>query len=107
MENVHCSPIQHVVVKSADYGDFNNSGTFNPNANIDIRCSQLTNCQVKSLCGGKRSCELTMNNNLLSQNYCSDTTKQIYTKYTCVDTYTSTAITAGIYNTNGVDLSYY
>jgi hypothetical protein len=84
-----------MMVKSADYGDFDNSGTFNKNAKIDAQCSQLTNCQVKSLCGGKRSCELTLGNNLLPSKYCSDTSIQIYTKYTCVDNYTSSAITAG------------
>ena len=84
-----------MMVKSADYRAFNNRGTFNPNANIDTQCSALTNCQVKSLCGGKTSCELTLNNTLLPSKYCFDTSKQIYTKYTCVDNYTSSAITAG------------
>ena len=95
MENVHCSPIQRMMVKSADYRDFDNNGTFNPNGNIDSQCSKLVNCQVKSLCDGQRSCELTMDNNLLLSQYCSDTSKQIYTKYTCVDTYSSSAITTG------------
>ena len=84
-----------MMVKSADYGGFDNNGTFHPNANIDSQCSKLTNCQVKSLCDGNRSCELTMDNNLLPSQYCSDTSKQVYTKYTCVDTYNSSAITAG------------
>ena len=74
-----------MMVKSADYGDFNNSGTFNQNANFDAQCSQLTNCQVKSLCGGKRSCELTIDNDLLLPEYCSNTSGEIYTEYTCVD----------------------
>ena len=91
MENVHCSRIQHMLVKSADYGDFDNSGIFNKNANIDTQCSKLTNCQVKSLCDGKRSCGLTLDNNLLPSQYCSNTSKQIYTKYTCVDGYSSTS----------------
>ena len=84
-----------MLVKSADYGDFDNNGTFDQNANIDTQCSKLTNCRVKSLCDGNRSCELTMGSNLLPSNYCSDTSKQIYSKYTCVDTYSSHAITAG------------
>ena len=95
MENVHCSPMQRMMVVSADYGEFNNNGEFNPNASIDTQCSKLTNCQGKSLCSGNRSCELTMNNNLLPSQYCSDTSKQIYTKYTCVDTYSFSAITTG------------
>ena len=85
------------MVKSADYGSFDNNGAFKPNAAIDTQCSRLTNCQVKSLCGGQRSCELTIDNNLLPSKYCSDTSKQIYTKYTCVDTNSSSAITAGKY----------
>ena len=84
-----------MMVKMAQYGDFDTSGKFNQNANIDTQCSKLANCRLKSLCDGQRSCELTMDNNLLSSKYCSDTSKQIYTKYTCVDTYNSSAITAG------------
>ena len=95
MENVHCSPIQHMAVKSADYGDFNKNSVSNDVENIDRTCSALTNCQVKSRCGGKRSCELTMNRKLLPSQYCSDTSKKIYTKYTCVDSNSSTIITAG------------
>ena len=96
MEDVHCSPTQHMVVKSADYGGFDNGGTFDNNANINTTCSALSNCQVKSLCSGKRSCELTMNNHLLPSQYCSNTSKEIYTKYTCVDTYSSSIIITGI-----------
>jgi hypothetical protein len=96
MENVHCSPVQHMIVKSADYGDFDNISTLNENAKIDRRCSQFTNCQVKSLCGGNRSCELTIDKNLLPSSYCSNTSKQIYTKYTCVDIYSLSVTTAGI-----------
>ena len=95
MKDVHCSPKQKMVVKSADYGDFNKDGAFNDDKNIDTTCSKLTICQVKSLCGGKRSCELTMDKNFLPSPYCSDTSKEIYTKYTCVDTYSSSTITTG------------
>jgi hypothetical protein len=95
MKDVHCSPKQKMVVKSADYGDFNKNGAFNDDKNIDTTCSKLTNCQVKSRCGGNRSCELTMDNNLLPSEYCPDTLKEIYTKYTCVDTYNSSTITTG------------
>ena len=95
MKDVHCSPKQNMVVKSADYGDFDKNGAFNDDKNIDTTCSKLTNCQVKSLCGGNRSCELTMDNNLLPSEYCSDTSKEIYTKYTCVDTYNSSTIITG------------
>jgi hypothetical protein len=82
-----------MVVKSADYGDFDNRGTFNQNANIDKQCSALTNCQVKSLCGGKRSCELTMDNKLLPSEYCPDISKEIYTKYTCTNEESQNIIT--------------
>jgi hypothetical protein len=95
MKDVHCSPKQYMMVKRADYGDFNKTGFFNDDKNIDTTCSKLTNCQVKSRCGGKRSCELTMDNNLLPSEYCPDTSKEIYTEYTCVDSSSSTIITAG------------
>jgi hypothetical protein len=95
MKNVSCSPAQRMVVKSADCGDFDVQGNFSDDKNIDTQCSQLANCQVKSLCGGKTSCELTLNNALLASKYCSDTSNQIYTKYNCVDSYNSSAITTG------------
>ena len=85
MKDVQCSPIQRMVVKKVDYGNFDQSGTFNANARIDTACSMITSCRVKSLCGGNRSCELTMDNNILLSQYCSDTSKEIYTEYTCVD----------------------
>jgi hypothetical protein len=83
-------------VKSADYGGFDNNGIFDENAKIDTQCSALTNCQVKSLCGGMRSCKLTINSTLLPSKFCSDISKEIYVKYTCVDAYNSSAITKGI-----------
>ena len=85
MKNTHCSPIQRMVVESAQYGHFNNGGTFNQHATIETRCSQVINCRLKSFCDGKRSCERTVDNNLLPSTLCS-TTSQIYIKYTCVDT---------------------
>ncbi|CAB4005658.1 Venom prothrombin activator pseutarin-C non-catalytic subunit [Paramuricea clavata] len=94
MKDVHCSPKQYMMVTRADYGDFNESGAFNDDKNFDKTCSKLANCQVKSRCGGKRSCELTMDNNLLPSPYCSDTSKEIYAEYTCVDSNSSTIITA-------------
>ena len=84
MKNTHCSPIQRMVVKSAQYGNFNNGVTFNQHATIEARCSQVINCRIKSFCDGKRSCERTVDNNLLPSTLCS-TASQIYIKYTCVD----------------------
>jgi hypothetical protein len=82
-------------VKSAEYGDFIRNGVFSDDMrNIVDKCSSLSSCQVKSFCGGKRSCELTMNSSLLPSRYCPDPSKEIYIKYTCVDTYNST-ISAG------------
>ena len=95
MENTHCSSVQHMKVESAKYGNFNDSGKFISAKAYDNDCSPLTNCLVISLCGGSRSCELTMDNDLLPSEYCSDTSKQIYTKYTCVDKYKPSAITKG------------
>ena len=87
MKDVHCSPIQRMVIYKAHYGDFNKSGIFDASETIDAQCSGLTSCQVKSLCGGNRFCELTIDNNLLSSQYCPDTKKELYTEYTCVDNY--------------------
>ena len=93
MNNVGCSPEQYMIVKKVDYGDFDRDGTFNMNAKTDKYCSSLTNCQVKSLCGGKKTCELTMNENLLPSEFCSESSKAFYTEYTCVDRKISNIIT--------------
>ena len=85
MKDVQCSPIQRMQVKKADYGNFDNNGVFEGSASIDRACSIITNCRVKSLCGGNRSCELKIDDNILLSQYCSDTSKEIYTEYTCVD----------------------
>ena len=96
MKDLQCSPEQSIVVQKADYGNFNNSiDMFGKNANIDRNCSQLSNCQVKSHCGGNRSCELTIDRNLLPSQYCSDISQEIYTQYTCVDVYSSDILTEG------------
>ena len=95
MENVHCSSMQYMMIESANYGDFNQNGVFSDVQNIDSECSALTSCQVKSHCGGMKSCALSMDNDLLTLTYCSDNSKEIYTKYTCKDFYNSTAITSG------------
>ena len=81
------------MVKKADYGDFDRGGTFYINAKTDKYCSSLTNCQVKWHCGGKKSCELTMNENLLPSEFCSESSKEIYIEYTCLDRKTSNIIT--------------
>ncbi|XP_028402429.1 uncharacterized protein LOC114525365 [Dendronephthya gigantea] len=87
MKDVHCSPIQRMVIHKAHYGDFNDAGMFNNDAIIDIKCSRQASCEVKPLCGGNRSCELTIDNNILSSQYCPDTKKELYIEYTCVDNY--------------------
>jgi hypothetical protein len=92
MSNVRCSP-EHIVIKRAVYGDFNQKGVSAGTARIEPKCNVLTNCQVKSRCGGKKSCKLVINQNLLPSQYCSGTRKKIYTEYACVDTYHSTTIT--------------
>ncbi|XP_028399530.1 uncharacterized protein LOC114522942 [Dendronephthya gigantea] len=94
MKDVHCSPIQRMVIHKAHYGDFIDGATFNAGATIDKKCSRQASCEVKSLCGGNRSCELTIDNNLLSSPYCPDTTKELYIEYTCVDNYMSPITTA-------------
>jgi hypothetical protein len=111
MENVHCSPNQQIDIKRAVYGDFYKNGKFDGSASIDAKCSALTDCQVKSLCSGKKSCEFTMNENLLPSRYCPDTKKEIYTEHKCVDTYSSTTITGNVdivkcVNVNGCTLLY-
>ncbi|XP_028410546.1 uncharacterized protein LOC114533243 [Dendronephthya gigantea] len=89
MKYVHCSLKQRMVIHKAYYGKFDNSGTFDSRAHSDAQCTAVTSCRLKSLCGGKRSCELVVDNNLLLPNLCSNTREELYTEYTCVDNYTS------------------
>ncbi|XP_028402584.1 receptor-type tyrosine-protein phosphatase F-like isoform X2 [Dendronephthya gigantea] len=92
MKDVNCSPKQRMVIHKAYYGNFNNSGAFNSRAQSDAQCTAVTSCRLKSLCGGKKSCELTVDNNLLP-NLCPNTREELYTEYTCVDNYTSPVTT--------------
>ena len=107
MKDVHCSSKQHMVIKRADYGDFNKNGVFTETGNIDEACSAITNCQVKSLCGGNRSCELTMSSHLLPPEYCPDTSKEIFTEYTCADNINSKTIKGKIDQNIKVQSLYY
>ena len=95
MKDIHCSPKQRMMIHKAHYGDFINGGIFDGSTTIDKSCSRQESCEVKSLCGGNRSCELTVDNTLLPSTYCSDTTKELYIEYTCVDNYTN-PITTGM-----------
>ncbi|XP_028417344.1 receptor-type tyrosine-protein phosphatase F-like [Dendronephthya gigantea] len=92
MKNVHCSPIQHMLVKNAHYGDLNKNGKFDAATSSDAECSAVASCMVKSICGGikNKSCDLTIDNSLLPTSLCSSRTKQLYTEYTCVDKYIAT-----------------
>ena len=87
MKDVNCSPIQRMVIHKAYYGYFNNTGIFNGSATSDAQCTAVTSCKIKFLCGGQRSCGLTIDSNLLLPHFCSNTRKELYTEYTCVDDY--------------------
>ena len=105
MKDVHCSPEQVMDIRSAKYGDFDTNGVFSDDENFDGTCNALASCQVKSRCNGHRSCELTINSNLLPSKSCSATSKQIYTKYNCKDAYdSSTIITTGKVHSSEISL---
>ena len=107
MKDVHCSPRQVMDIRTSQYGDFDTNGVFSDDKNFDATCSALATCQVKSRCNGHRSCELTINSNLLAAKSCSVTSKQIYTKYNCKDTYdSSTVITTGKVNSKQISQKY-
>ena len=96
MENVGCSSKQYMVIKSANYGDFNQNGVFNDDKNVSTVCSAVTTCRIKSRCNGNKSCELTIDNSLLPSQPCLDNSKEVYMKYTCGNTtYTFSRITEG------------
>ena len=95
MVNVGCSSSQYMVVQSANYGDFNQSGVFNDDKRVITVCSAVTTCRMKSRCNGKKTCELTMDNSLLPSQHCLNNSKEVYIKYTCGDTNTFSRITEG------------
>ena len=95
MENVSCSSKQYMVIKSANYGDFNQNGVFNDDKNVSTVCNAITTCRMKSRCNGKKSCELTIDNSLLPSQHCLDNSKEVYMKYTCGDTNTFSPIIEG------------
>ena len=95
MKDVQCSPKQRMVIKNAYYGDFDQTGVFNDDKSFYATCSALATCRMKPFCNGNISCELTINNTLLPSQHCPDVSKELYTKYNCVDDYSSTPITTG------------
>ena len=100
MENVSCSSKQYMVIKSANYGDFNQNGVFNDDKNVSTVCSAVTTCRMKSRCNGNQSCEQTVDNSLLPPQHCLDNSKEVYIKYTCGDSDNSSLSTEGnpLYN---------
>ncbi|XP_028417346.1 uncharacterized protein LOC114541738 [Dendronephthya gigantea] len=96
MKDVHCSPIQHMMVTNVRYGDFIANGKFDADASSDVECNAVASCMVKSLCGGikNKSCDLTINNSLLPPSLCSGRTEEVFTEYTCVDNYYQAITTA-------------
>ena len=95
MVNVGCSSSQYMVIKSANYGDFNQNGVFNEDKNVSTVCSAATTCRVKSRCNGKKSCELIIDNSLLPSQHCLNSSEEVYIKYTCGDTNNSPLSTEG------------
>ena len=95
MENVSCTSKQYMVIKSANYGDFNHNGVFNDDKNVGTVCSAVTTCRMKSRCNGKKSCKLTVDNSLLPSQHCLHNSKEVYMKYTCGDSNTFSSITEG------------
>ena len=86
MENVSCSSKQYMVIKSANYGDFNQNGVFNDDKSVLTVCSAVTTCRMKSRCNGNKSCELIIDNSLLPSQHCLDNSNEVYMEYTCGDT---------------------
>ena len=95
MENVGCSSKQYMIIKSANYGDFNQNGVFNDDKNVATVCSAVTTCRMKSRCNGNKSCEVIIDNSLLPSQHCLDNSKEVYMKYTCGDANTFSPTTEG------------
>ena len=95
MVNVGCSSKQYMVIKSANYGDFDQNGVFNDDKNVATVCSAVATCRMKYRCNGNKSCELTIDNSLLPSQHCLNSSEEVYIKYTCDDTNNSSPITEG------------
>ena len=85
-KNVNCPKDQYMVVKTASYRGL--SGTKTCGLSDDYSCEVDVTCLVKKQCDGQHECNITVNNNLFSDDLCPGLTKYLYFEYQCVTSQT-------------------
>ena len=81
MENANCPKNQYMVVKVASYRGLSDTSTCG--LSDDYSCEINVTCLVKFQCDGQPHCNITVDNNLFSDDFCPGLTKYLYLEYQC------------------------
>ena len=81
VENANCPKDQYMVVKTASYRGLSTTKTcgLSDNHTCDVDVTSL----VKKQCDGQHECNITVDNNLFSDDHCPGLTKYLYFEYQC------------------------
>ena len=82
VQNVNCPKDQYMVVKTASYRGLPGAKTCG--LSDDYNCEVDVTCLVKKQCDGQHECNITVDNNLFSDDLCPGLTKYLYFEYQCV-----------------------
>ena len=81
VKNANCPKDQYMVVKTASYRGL--SDTKACGLSDDYSCEVDVTCLVKKQCDGQHECNITVDNNLFSDEPCPGLTKYLYFEYQC------------------------
>ena len=84
VKNANCPKDQYMVVKTASYRGLSHTKTCG--LSDDYSCKVDTRCLLKKQCDGQHECNITVDNNLFSDDLCPGLTKYLYFEYQCTDT---------------------
>ena len=82
VKNANCPKDQYMVVKTASYRGLSDSKTCG--LSDDYSCEVDVTCLVKKQCDGQHECNITVDNNLFSDDPCPGLTKYLYFEYQCI-----------------------
>ena len=96
VENANCPKDQYMVVKTASYRGLSTTKTCG--LSDDHSCNVDVTCLVKKQCDGQHECNITVDNNLFSDDLCPPgLTKYLYFEYQCVATSETLQGVCGMY----------
>ena len=81
VENANCPKDQYMVVKTASYRGLSSTKTCG--LSDDHSCDVDVTSLVKKQCDGQHECNITVDNNLFSDDLCPGLTKYLYFEYQC------------------------